>query len=248
MTKPKISLLMTAYNTARFIKYAVDSVRNQTYENWELIISDDCSDDGTWEVAQMMATYDSRIKAYRNEENLGIVKNRAKAYSLSTGDLVCHFDNDDILERYALDEMVRAFDQLPDVQFIYSDMAQIGEKGEHQLYSASETYDPDKLHQHGWRHLGMYRKSVMDHISGYNTKLVSGCEDGDLFMQIAEKFPIARLPKVLYLYRSHGSNNSGNNKKCESCTERLDCNYVRVWSKSANYDPVTFSPLEQANG
>ena len=160
---------------------------------------------------------------------------------------VCHFDNDDMLERFSLDEMVRAFDQLPDVKLIYTDLAQIGEEGEHHHYSASETYDPNKLHQHGWRHFGMYRRSVMDHIDGYNTKLISGCEDGDLFMQIAEKFPIARLPKVLYLYRAHSKNNSINNKKCESCTERSYCNYARVWCKSANYDLLTFKPLEQVN-
>jgi hypothetical protein len=102
------------------------------------------------------------------------------------------------------------------VGLIYSDLAQIGEKGEHQLYSDSKTFDPNTLHQHGWRHFGMYRRKVMDHIDGYNDKLISACEDGDLFMQIAEKYPIARLPKVLYLYRAHSANNSNNNKKCES--------------------------------
>ena len=248
MTKPLVSLLMPAYNSARYIKYAVDSVLKQTYENWELIIVDDCSDDGTWEVAYMLSTYDSRIKAYRNEENLGIVKNRKKAYTLSTGDLVGHLDNDDILERYSLDEMVRSFDQLPNVGLIYSDLAQIGEKGEHQLYSESKTFDINVLHQHGWRHFGMYRRKVMDVIDGYNEKLVSACEDGDLFMQISEKFPIVRLPKVLYLYRAHSGNNSANNKKCESCEERPVCNYMRVWSKSAKFDPITFKPLEVHHG
>jgi len=248
MTKPLVSLIMPAYNSARYIKYAIDSVLKQTYENWELIIVDDCSDDGTWEVAYMLSTYDPRIKAYRNDENLGIVKNRNRAYSLSTGDLVAHFDNDDILERYSLDEMVRAFDKLPDVGLIYSDLAQIDEKGNHQLYSESKTFDLNDLHQYGWRHFGMYRRKVMDHIDGYNEKLVSGCEDGDLFMQIAEKFPIVRLPKVLYLYRSHTENNSKNNKKCDSCEERMVCNYMRLWSKSAKYDPITFKPLEVNNG
>jgi glycosyltransferase involved in cell wall biosynthesis len=248
MQKNLISLLMPAYNTVRFIKFAIDSIKKQTYNNWELIIVDDCSDDGTWELASMLSASDSRIKVYRNDLNLGIVKNRKRAYELSSGELVCHIDNDDMLERYALEEMLNAFDQQPDVMLIYSDIAQIGEKGEHQLYSASINFDPNKLYQHGWRHFGMYRREVMRHIDGYNEKLISGCEDGDLFMQIAEKFPCARLPKALYLYRSHGENQSGKNKKCDSCSERPVCNFLRVWSKSANYDPITFKPLEVPDG
>lgn len=244
MTNSLVSLLMPAYNSARYIKYAINSVQNQTYTNWELIIVDDCSNDGTWEIAYMLSTRDSRIKVYQNDKNLGIVKNRKRAYSLSTGDLIAHFDNDDILERYSVDEMVKAFDQLPDVGLIYTDLAQIDEKGKHQLYSESKTFDPNILHQHGWRHFGMYRRKVMNYIDGYNEKLVSGCEDGDLFMQIAEKFPIVRLPKVLYLYRAHSENNSNYNKKCEICEERPVCNYIRVWSKTAKYNPITFKPLE----
>ena len=248
MNKPLVSILMPAYNTARYIKYAIDSVKAQTYKNWELVVVDDCSDDGTWEIAQALSKKDKRIKAYRNEENLGIVKNRKKAFEFSIGDLVCHFDNDDILERYALEEVIRSFEQLPDVMLIYTDIVQIGEKGQHELYSASKNFDPNKLHQHGWRHFGTYRREVMNHIDGYNDKLKSGCEDGDLFMQIAEKFPCARLPKPLYMYRSHGGNNSQNNKKCESCEERPICNFARVWCKSANYDVETFKPIEVQNG
>jgi glycosyltransferase involved in cell wall biosynthesis len=245
MSKPLVSILMPAYNTVRFIKFAIDSIKRQTYENWELIIVDDCSHDGTWELAVKLAESDDRIKVHRNDKNLGIVKNRKRAYDLSFGDYVCHVDNDDMLERYALEEMLAGFDMWPSVKLIYSDLSQIGIKGEHQLYSAAKNFDPDNLHQHGWRHFGMYKRDVMSHIDGYNTELVSGCEDGDLFMQIAEKFPCARMPKPLYLYRSHDGNNSANNKKCETCSERPVCNYVRVWSKSAKYDPLTFKPLEE---
>ncbi|MBF0202786.1 MAG: hypothetical protein HQK67_00425 [Desulfamplus sp.] len=139
--------------------------------------------------------------------------------------------------------MLIAFDKAPDTMLIYSDMSQIGENGEHQLYSASKNFDQTKLYQHGWRHLGMYRKAVMDSIEGYNDKLISACEDGDLFMQIAEKYPCQRLPKPLYFYRSHGNNSSRKNKKCSNCSERPICNFMRVWAKSANYDPITFTPL-----
>lgn len=243
MNKPLVSILMPAYRSPQYIKHAIDSVVNQTYGNWELIIVDDCSGDGTWEIAKMLSMQDSRIKVHQNETNIGVVKNRAKAYTLSVGDLIGHLDNDDLLERYALEEMVRAFVQFNDVMLFYTDLAQISAEGKHQLYSESKTFDPHALHQHGWRHFGVYRRSVMNSIEGYNEKLISGCEDGDLFMQIAEKFVVVRIPKILYFYRAHPGNNSAKNKKCVSCEERMVCNYMRVWSKSANYDPITFKPL-----
>lgn len=242
---PLVSILMLAYNGERYVRNAIESILAQTYANWELVIVDDCSGDGTWELVSEMAPTDHRIRAYRNEVNLGIVRNRKRAYSLSTGSLIGHVDNDDQLERYAIEEMVRAFTEFPEAMLIYSDMAQIGEYGEHQLYSAARNFDPKALHEHGWRHLGMYRRAVMAEVSGYNDQLVSACEDGDLFMQIAERFPVVRLPKPLYLYRAHPGNQSAANKKCSACTERPVCNYIRVWAKSAGYDPISFQPLRR---
>ncbi len=242
----KVSIIMLAYNNVRYLKAAIDSIKAQTYQNWELIINDDCSSDGTWELASALSNYDQRIKVYQNEQNVGVVKNRKKTYAYTVGDFICHVDADDMLERWAIEEMLIAFDKAQDIMLIYSDIAQIGKNGEHQLYSASKYFDANKLHQHGWRHLGMYRKSVMDSIEGYNDKLVSACEDGDLFMQIAEKYPCQRLAKPLYLYRSHGSNSSRKNKKCRNCSERPVCNFIRVWASSANYDPITFTPLKKS--
>jgi glycosyltransferase involved in cell wall biosynthesis len=244
MNRPLVSLLMLGYQSVQFVKYAIDSVKAQSYTNWELVFVDDCSTDGTYELVSKLAESDTRIKVYRNEKNLGIVKNRKRAYELSTGDLICHFDNDDMLERWALEEMVYEFARLPEVMLIYTDLAQIDSDSNIELYSASKNYDVNQLHQHGWKHLGMYRREVMKHIEGYNDKLISACEDGDLFMQIAEKFPISRYPKVLYYYRNHGKNNVHNNKKCPTCEERMVCNFIRVWCKSAKYDIVTHKPLK----
>jgi glycosyltransferase involved in cell wall biosynthesis len=243
MNRPLISVLMLTYNGVQFLKAAIESVRHQTYENWELIISDDCSEDGTWELAQALATKDPRIKVFKNEKRLGITKNRAAAFSHTSGELIGHLDGDDMLERWALEEMWRAFVRKPDVGLVYSDLAQISVNNTVELYSASPSYNPNVLHQHGWRHFGMYRRSAYESTEGYNTKLLSACEDGDLFMQIAEKFPCYRLTKVLYYYRNHGDNASKTKTTCEDCTQRTECNYMRVWAKSANYDPVTFKSI-----
>lgn len=248
----KVSLLMAAYNNAGYIKAAIDSVLRQTYLNWELVIVDDGSTDGTFELALALAQNEPRIRVFTNGKNKGYNSTMIRLSELAEGDLWAHFDSDDMLEKYALEEMVDAFKSNPHVALIYSDFAQIARIGNInkysvESYSASPNFNPDELYHHGWRHFGMYRSSVMKEIQGYNPHLVdvNGCSDGDLFMQIVEKYPAMRLPKVLYFYRNHGANISKNNNKCETCPANPNCNYIRVWAKAANRDQRTLQPLTQ---
>ena len=245
MTKPTVSIIMPMYNTVQFVKAAFDSMLRQTFSDWELIVVDDNSQDGSYELASVLASRDSRIQVHRNEANLGIAKNRHKAVALCSGEYIGHVDSDDMLERWALEEVLTVFKQKPELGLVYTDFAQVGSTGKVEHYSASPDFDVNRLHQHGWRHFGIYKKSAYDATEGFNTKLLRGCEDGDLFMQIAERFPCYRVPKVLYFYRNHGQNTTLTMRKCDDCTQRMECNYMRVWAKSANFDPVTFTPLTQ---
>jgi glycosyltransferase EpsE len=244
MSNPRVSILMLTYNSVQFVKAAVDSVKQQTYKDWELIISDDGSRDGTWELAQALAESDSRIKCHQNPKRLGIPGNRAAAFAVSTGDLICHLDGDDELYPYSVATMVEVADAHPDVALFQSDNAWMNGDGVVYQYHANKEPE-ENLSHFGWRHFGMYRRSAYDTTAGYNTKLISACEDGDLFMQIAEKYPFMRVPYVLYKHRWHGGNASGTNKKCDTCTERPICNYIRVWAKHAGMDHITYQPLNK---
>jgi len=243
MTKPLVSIIMISYNNVQYLKAAIDSVLNQTYENWELIISDDKSTDGAWELAQKLSEKDSRIKLYRNEVNLGIVKNRKIAFTKTKGDFIGHLDCDDMLYPYSIQTMLNYFDENPNAMLAQSDCAFMDNKSKVSNYSAHK--DPEKNLVHfGWRHFGMYRREVMDSIDGYNDKISNACEDGDLFMQIAEKFEFIRVPEVLYKHRAHEFNQSTKNETCKDCSSREVCNYIRVWAKHANLDHITMQPLE----
>ncbi len=237
----KVSLIMPLFNNAAFVKRAVDSVLAQTHKDWELIIVDDGSTDGSYELVGALYKQ-PEIKILKNDQNQGIGITRKKAVDVSDGELIGHIDSDDMLERWALEEMIECFKKKPDVGLIYSDFAQINRKDEVEIYAQSKTYDAKKLYQHGWRHFGMYRKSAYIKTSGFNTQL-NRCEDGDLFMQIAEQMPCYHLPKVLYFYRNHGDNTTSVEKKCEECNERPICNYIRVWGKAAGIDHITFKRI-----
>jgi glycosyltransferase involved in cell wall biosynthesis len=241
--KPLFSILMISYNHVQFIKAAIESVKNQTYKNWELIINDDCSTDGTFELATALSKKDKRIRVYRNKTNLTTPKNRAEAAKYVRGELVSHLDSDDMLYPHSIEYMVNALNSHPDVALMYSDRCIIDVKNNVLSYHKEPDYQTN-LAYFGWKHFGVYRKSIYDTTKGYNTQITSACEDGDLFMQIAENHKFMRVPHVLYYHRATNSNQSSKNNHCSTCPDRPVCNYIKIWSKHAKYDPITFTPLK----
>lgn len=113
-----VSIAMCSYNGERFIKEQINSILNQTYENIELIIVDDCSKDKTVEIIQEYLNKDNRIKFYKNENNIGFVKNFEKSISLCTGEYIALADQDDIWKNNKLEVFVS---EIKENTLIYSD-------------------------------------------------------------------------------------------------------------------------------
>ncbi|MFW6029416.1 MAG: glycosyltransferase family 2 protein [Halanaerobiales bacterium] len=91
-----VSVVMPAYNCKDFIGIALDSVINQTYKNWEVIVVDDCSTDNTDEVVQKYIMKDNRIKYCKLKKNSGAALARNKAVDLATGKYIAFLDSDDV--------------------------------------------------------------------------------------------------------------------------------------------------------
>lgn len=91
-----ISIAMTTYNGEKYLEKQIDSILSQTYQDFELIICDDSSKDGTLEILKKYAKKDTRIKFYINKTNLGFLKNFEKCINLCTGDYIAFSDQDDI--------------------------------------------------------------------------------------------------------------------------------------------------------
>lgn len=91
-----ISIAMATYNGEKYLREQIDSILNQTIQDFELIVCDDCSTDTTWNILQDYQSQDRRIKCYRNEENLGFKKNFEKAIGLCTREYIALSDQDDI--------------------------------------------------------------------------------------------------------------------------------------------------------
>lgn len=105
-----VSIIMPSYNTGRYIKESIESVLAQTYENWELIIVDDCSTDGTDQViAPFLA--DDRIRCFKNRENSGAAVSRNRALREARGEWIAFLDSDDLWLPEKLEKQVRFMEE-----------------------------------------------------------------------------------------------------------------------------------------
>ena len=117
MTTPRVSVLMTAYNRASFIASAIESVLAQTFADFELVVVDDCSTDGTPEVARRFEQRDPRVRVHVNEQNLGDYGNRNRAATLARAPLFKYHDSDDLMYPHCLDVMVSMMSSEPRASF-----------------------------------------------------------------------------------------------------------------------------------
>ena len=93
---PEISCLMSVFNSEDTIKESIESIQNQTFDNFEFLIIDDASSDNSFEIIKGFENIDKRIKVYRNEENIGLTKSLNKLISLTSSKFIARQDGDDI--------------------------------------------------------------------------------------------------------------------------------------------------------
>ncbi|MCQ2516090.1 MAG: glycosyltransferase [Saccharofermentans sp.] len=128
MTSPVVSICLPIYNGARFLKIAIESVLNQTYSNFELIICDDCSSDNSPEIVEKYN--DSRIKFYKNEKNLGLVGNWNNSFSYATGKYIKLMMQDDYLYPNAIAKQVELLELYPQASLCIGNTSVINENGD----------------------------------------------------------------------------------------------------------------------
>lgn len=112
---PLVTVITITYNSANYVRDAIESVLQQDYSNIEYIIGDDCSTDNTWEIIQEY--HDPRINAYRNEINLREYPNRNKALSLATGKYLIYVDGDDLVFQHGIRQFVEQLERFPQAAF-----------------------------------------------------------------------------------------------------------------------------------
>ena len=128
--QPLISVIMPAYNAEKYIEAAVQSVRSQTYTNWELLILDDCSTDDTAKIAGTFAEMDSRICLLRNSQNVGVARTRNRGIEVAAGQWVAFLDSDDVWHKEKLEKQL-AVVSCTDADIVYCSYSLMNENAGH---------------------------------------------------------------------------------------------------------------------
>lgn len=129
-TKPLVSVIMPVFNPGKFLSPAIDSILNQTYRQFELIIVDDSSTDNSWKTVKKYAKADKRIKVFQNPQNMGVSVTSNFAISQAQGDYITRMDSDDISPVYRLERQVKYLQSHPKTIAVGGQCVIINYKGE----------------------------------------------------------------------------------------------------------------------
>lgn len=204
MSTALVSVLMTAYNREKYIAAAIESVLASTWSDFELIIVDDCSKDGTVEIARSYEQIDARVRVYVNEQNLGDYPNRNKAASYARGKYIKYLDSDDFIYYYGLEVMVNSMLRFPEAGFGMLSRGDY-ESPYPKVLSPRETY---LEHFGGFGHLNRAPGSAIINLdafrtmNGFSGRNVIG--DVEFWFKIARVYPMVKICDDLYWPRSHG--------------------------------------------
>ncbi|SEQ87180.1 Glycosyltransferase, GT2 family [Lachnospiraceae bacterium NE2001] len=202
---PLISVVMPVYNMPdKYLIPAIESVRNQSYANWELILVDDASDmESVQKTLKKYSRKGTNIKVIYREENGRISACTNTGIEAATGEYIAFMDCDDTLAPFALYEVVKELNRDIYLDFIYSDEDKIDDDGtkRHSAFFKPD-WSPDTLMSYMYTsHLGVYRTSLVKELDGLRSEY-DGCQDYDLTLRVAEKTDkIAHIPKILYHWR-----------------------------------------------
>ncbi len=209
---PLVTVYILAFNFEKYVESSIQSVLHQTYKNWELIIINDGSIDGTDKIISKYE-YNPKIIVVR-QENKGLTVSCNIALRLSKGKYIMRLDGDDYLDEHAIWIMANHLEQNRSVGLVYPDYYLIDEFGEIQSVERRSKLEKEvklfDMPAHGA--CTMFRKKLLLELGGYNEELT--CQDGyDIWIKFIQHYKINNINIPLFFYRQHGTNLTKNKKR-----------------------------------
>ncbi len=211
---PLISIVVPLYKTPEnFLIELIDSIKSQTYPNWELVLSDGSGMPSPLESKlKEIAEEDSRIVVIPADKPYKIVENTNRALKAAAGEYIAFGDHDDLFEPDALFECVKAINENKEIEMIYTDEDKIDERSNFYFEPQMKPdFNIDLLRTMNYIcHLCVMKKELIDRI-GFLRSEYEGAQDYDIILRAAENTKhIHHIPKVLYHWRSHLSSTADN--------------------------------------
>ena len=197
-----VSIVLPVYNGERYLAQSIESVLNQTYRNFELIIVNDCSLDSTEEIVLWYASQDNRITYIKNEVNSKLPASLNYGFSRASGEYYTWTSDDNIYHPDAIEKMVLFLDNHPEIGLVSYGMNLIDENGTFQQLWAENRVVDELIFDNNVGACFLYRASVAIDVGLYRTDLFL-VEDYEFWLRIYKKYQIAFLPDILYDYRIH---------------------------------------------
>ncbi|MBH30514.1 MAG: hypothetical protein CMG71_00815 [Candidatus Marinimicrobia bacterium] len=223
---PLVSVYITNHNYADYLQEAIESVLAQTFEDFELIIIDDGSSDGSGAIISSYEN-DNRIVCI-HQENRGLVHSSNVALKLSRGKYLMRLDADDYLAPQALGILVSELEKDSEIAIVFPDYYLIDKQGnvESQIRRHNFQTDVNLFDQPAHGACTLIRKDVLESIGGYDQTF--SIQDGyDLWLNIVDKYPIRNVNLPLFYYRQHEKSITKNETELLKTRGKIKANHVQ---------------------
>ncbi len=210
--KPLISVIMPAYNAQKYISSAIESILNQTFNKFELIIIDDFSTDKTPSIIKSFTKKDSRIEVVSNDMRLDIARTLNKGISIAKSNIIARMDADDIAFSNRLELQYKLISSSKNIAVVGANiviMDTAGNETSIRSYPNSSEKLKDCLFKYSpFAHpVVMFKKNMFEEVGRYNPKY-SPTEDLDLWFRLGSKYKFESIPKPLLKYRLYEMSSS----------------------------------------
>ena len=200
---PVVSVLMTAYNRSDYVAQAIASVLESTFQDFELVIVDNCSTDDTLTIAREYERADGRVRVFQNESNIGDFPNRNRAAEHARGAYLKYVDSDDLIYPHGIEVMVRCMAEFPEAGLGLSAIPDLLGPSP-RLLTPAEAY-----REHFFRSdllsrapgSAMIRRSAFEAVGGFSGRRYIG--DPELWLKIARRYHVVKMPMDLVWDRQH---------------------------------------------
>lgn len=225
--KPMVSVLVTSYNRGNYIQDAIESILQQTYKDYEIIISDNCSTDNTLELLEKYKS-NPKIIIHQNPTNIGQFLNRNKCAELARGKYLKYVDSDDLMYPCGLEILVQSMENFPDAKWGLCSFTQIDEKPFPFVlqprqaflyhYSIFPIFNKAPLS-------AIIRKDVFHTVKGFENLIMAG--DMEMWYKLALHYPVVLIQDGIVWYRMHEGQEMVNYNKNVLEYEKVKLNYLQ---------------------